>query len=101
LKGDPLPVELLLNPTAAGYEQIQRALRTELQAIKGIKYTESKIPPPPNTLDFTHEVVRLLLDYGPTLKSTIDVASDIGGTLALIKERAEEGGIDFRGYVTR
>jgi hypothetical protein len=80
-----MPIELYLNPKAAGYDVLQRDLREELRSIKSVKYTESTVQAPPNTLNLEHDVVKFLIENGPALAAASATVGTLSGSVTLVK----------------
>ncbi len=58
-----MKVELILNPQAQGYDQIQHELREELRALKKTDYTEVSEPAPPKVLTVEQDVVKFVFEH--------------------------------------
>jgi len=62
-----MAVELFINSNAVGYDQLQRDLRTELAALKGVEYSEAKAAAPENVLSGEHDVLKFVIDHPSTI----------------------------------
>lgn len=86
-----MQIEILLNPKSPDYAEFVADLEEELRALKGLKYKQVEAPAPPKTLNFEHDIVKLIFEHGADALKLIVALIQLTQAVADRRKKGVEG----------